>query len=55
MSRRDTGVTAPRRRLATPRGPMAIAIAAVLAVAIPLFLATAVGAEGRLLRTEGHS
>ena len=49
MSRRDTGVTAPRRRLATPRGPVAIAIAAVLAVALPLFLATAVGAEtGRL-------
>jgi V8-like Glu-specific endopeptidase len=49
MSRRDTGVTAPRRRLATPRGPVAIAVAAVLAVALPLFLATAVGAEtGRL-------
>ena len=40
MSRRDSGVTAPRRRLATPRGPVAIAIAAMLAV-IPLFLATA--------------
>jgi len=52
MSRRDTGVTAPRRRLATPRGPVAIAIAAVLAVAIPLFLATAVGAETG--RSAGH-
>ena len=49
MSRRDTGVTAPRRRLATPRGPVAIAIAAVLAVALSLFLATPVGAgTGRL-------
>ena len=42
MSRRDTGSAASRR-------PVAVTIAAVLAVALPLFLATAVGAEtGRL-------
>lgn len=42
MSRRDTGRAASRR-------PVAVTIAAVLAVALPLFLATAVGAEtGRL-------
>ena len=42
MSRRDTGRAASRR-------PVAVTVAAVLAMALPLFLATAVGAEtGRL-------
>ena len=49
MSRRDTG-TEPRRRLAGSHRPAAVVIAALLTVALPVFLATAVGARtGRLV------